>query len=280
MKSIDELICDELVGRRRVVLPMTGALEVERRGAKQISDTRIAPPKNVVVFSLVEAEGPETIISLLAADRNIPLDEAVAEYGSWIESASRPDGSLVIDGVGEVREGSFNIDPGLHAALNPEGEEPVTMQTRKRGVPAWVWIAIAILAALGVLCGLRYCKPGIFGGRSKAPVTETTAAPIQKSAADSLAAANAASAATTTPASSTAGRFHVVAGAFAIESNADKFVAKLKREHPELTPVKLPHPRAGYNMVSIWQAPTEREARSKMNLYWDVNSDLWIYEQK
>jgi hypothetical protein len=278
MKSIDELIYDELVGRRRVVLPITGAFEVERRGAKQISDTQIAPPQNVVVFSLVEAAGPETIISLLAADRNIPLDEAVAEYGSWIESASRPNGSLVIDGVGEVRDGGFNIDPGLHAALNPEGEEPVTMQTRKRGVTVWVWIVVAILAALAVLCALRYCKPDIFGGRSKAPATETVLTPAPISAADSLAAANAAAA--TTPASSTTGRFHVIAGAFAVEGNADKFVARLKREHPELTPIKLPHPRIGYDMVSIWQASTEREAKNKMNLYWDVNSDLWIYEQK
>jgi hypothetical protein len=286
MKSIDKLIYDELAGRRSVVLPEVGTLEVRRRKAKRISDEQIIPPHNVVVLSSEETEGAKNIASLVAADRGIALDEATAVYGSWLEGARRNDGVISIDGAGEARDGKFIASSELHAELNPEGEEAIFMPIReKRGGAVWVWIVIAgVVIALAVLCCLHCCDTGLTGifdrFCSKTPVVETvvTETPAEP-AVDSLAATNAAEAATNAPAATTA-RFHVIAGAFVIESNADNFVAKIKREHPELTPMKLPHPRLGYSMVSIWQADTEREARNKMNMYWDVNLELWVWEQE
>jgi hypothetical protein len=283
MKSIDRLIYDELAQRRSVVLPEAGTLEVRRRKAKRISEEQIVPPQNVVVYSSEVAGGGDTIVSLVAADRGVPLNEAASLYRSWLENARRSDGSIVIEGTGEVRDGAFVVASGLHAELNPEGDEPVDMPIRekKRGVPVWVWIAISIIIALVALCLLRCCDDikGFFGSRTQTPVVETVVAETPaEPAVDSLVAVNSTTATPTT--ASTTERFHVVAGAFSVESNADNFVARVKREHPELTPMKLPHPRLGYSMVSIWQADTEREARQKMNLYFDVNLDLWVYEQK
>ncbi len=243
MKSIDKLLYDILVQRRNVVLPGVGTLESKRRKAKRISETEIIPPQNVVVFSPEEAEGTETVVSLIAADRNIPLDEAAARYGSWLECARRADGSILVDDAGEVQDGKFVVAPELHAALNPDGEEVITIKARKRGIPAWVWIAIVIVVALAAFFALRHCKPGLFCGNSTAPTTATVATATPEPAADSLAAAPPVSAAPATPAASTAsattpstpaGRFHVVAGAFAVEGNADKFAAQVKREHPHL----------------------------------------------
>lgn len=273
--NIDKLIYDALALRRAVTLPGVGTLEVKHLGARKISETRIAPPKNVVALYPDDVPGAESVIAMIAAG-GVDQHDAEALYGEWIEAARKEDGSLSIEGVGSVREGKLAIAEELHAVLNPAGEKIVTMETKKRSIPLWAWVIMGFIAAALVVCAVVCYKNGLpCLGRKAAPVTEThIAAPAPD--ADSLAAARD-DAARAVPA---APRFHVIAGAFAIESNADNFIATLKRDYPELTPEKVVNPANGYNMVSIYQAPTEREARGKMNLYWDVDLNLWIYPQE
>jgi hypothetical protein len=272
MTSIDRLIYDALAARRGVSLPGVGTLEVKRRGAKKISDTQIVPPQNVVVFNSGEVEDAVSVTSLITADRGVNEDEAGAQYNSWLEGARRGDGAVEIESVGRTGEGGFVVAEELHTALNPAGEEPVAMETEKHPNRLWLWIllgAVAGLLLLGVLCWQRGC----FGsGRSKGAVVETVVPVTPPPAAEPEPVARVA------PPS--APRFHVIAGAFAIESNADDYIARLKRDYPELTPEKVLDPGTGYNMVSILQAPTRNEASRKMNLWWDINLDLWIYQQK
>jgi cell division septation protein DedD len=298
MTSIDRLIYDALAARRGVVLPGEGTLEVRRRGARKISDTQIVPPQNVVVLTPGEDERARSIISLLMDDRDVNQQEAESRYGSWLETSRRDDGSLSIDGVGDVRDGEFVTAEALHNALNPTDEDVVTMEKSKRSTPAWVWILVGIVIAMAIAAAWLCCKNGGFSfcgsGKEAAgtvvavPVAESTAAAETASATVSATAApsatesaraSAASAASARAATPSGPRFHVIAGAFAIESNADNYIARLKREHPELTPEKIINPSNGYNMVSIIQAPTRRQASSKMNLYWDIDFYLWIYEQ-
>lgn len=273
--SIDRLIYDVLAGRRSVYLPGIGTLEVQRQGAKRISDTQLTPPQNVVALTSGEIEGAAGVIPLVAADRGVNDEEAGAIYGSWIEGARREGGTIAIDGVGELGGQGFVMDERLNAALNPEGEKPVTIEAEKKPNRLWIWILAGVLVLL--LGGLWCWKKGVFCGSSKVPVVETVATPAPQPAAEPASTA----AATTAIAPKSSGpRFHVIAGAFEIESNADNYMARLKREHPELTVEKIVHPSSGYNMVSIIQAPTRREASNKMNLYWDIDLYLWIYEQK
>ncbi len=301
MTTIDRLIFDTLAARHSVTLPGEGTLEVRRRGARKISDTRIVPPQNVVVFLPGEQDGGRNIVALVADDRSVDMDEAAAIYGTWLEGARRYDGTLTIEEVGEtVAEGpdgpdgsgpggpgAFEVSDELHNALNPiEDEDFVTMETGKRSTPPWVWIVIAILAAALIAAGVLLCRRGgaVGGDRQIEVVVPATPVPEPEPAEDPLAsveAARAAAAAAEAEAAAAAARerFHVIAGAFSIESNADNFVARIKREHPELTPRKIVNPSNGLNMVSIIQTPTRREASNKMSLYWDIDLYLWIYEQ-
>jgi hypothetical protein len=253
----------------------------------------------VVVLTPGEDERARSIVSLMMDDRSVNQQEAVARYGSWLADSRRADGSLSIDGVGEVRDGEFVTGKALHNALNPTDEDVVTMKKSGRPTPPWVWILAGIVIALAAVAAwLCCCNGGFrFGGSGKEAVETVVAVPVAESAvADSLAAveAEAARAAVSSSTASAAAaaakpaaaavpsgpRFHVIAGAFAIESNADNYIARLKREHPELTPMKMINPENGYNMVSIIQAPTRGQASSRMNLYWDIDFYLWIYEQK
>lgn len=277
MTRIDKLIYDALAGRRSVALPEVGTLEVKRRGAKKISDTQIAPPQHVVVLTPGEAEGAASVVSLISATGEISHEDAAAQYGSWLEGARRENGAVAIEGVGEIGEGGIAVAEGLYAALNPTGEEPLTMEPERRGSPMWLWILIGILAALIIAGGIWCWKKGVFRGASKKPVVETVVTAAPQPETTSSAASSSASAAVEKV--STPG-FHVIAGAFKIESNADNYMARLKREHPDLTVEKVVNTTNGYNMVSIFQAPVRREASRTMNLYWDIDPYLWIYEQK
>jgi hypothetical protein len=170
-------------------------------------------------------------------------------------------------------------------------EDVVTMETGRKSTPSWVWIVIAIILAALVAVGVMLCKRGAFGGATggdnvgvvlPAPTTTTepAPAPTSKPAEDPLASVEAARAAVTAAEAAAVAsneRFHVIAGAFSIESNADNFIARLKREYPELTPRKIADASKGLYLVSIIQTATRREASGKMNLYRDL--DLWIYEQ-
>ncbi len=289
---------------------MTTIEKLIRRGARKISDTHIVPPRNVVVFLPGEEESTRNIVALVADDRQTDIDEAAAIYGTWLETARRDDGTLEIEGVGRTggdQQGGFVASEALHDALNPIEEDIVTMETAKRSTPLWVWIVIAILAVALVAAGVMLYKRGGFtggGGDERIEVVVPAPAPAQvaepgpepEPAPDPFASAEAAraaasageaqtvrassSSAPSSTAAASGGRFHVIAGAFSVESNADNFVSRIRREHPELTPRKLFNPANGLNMVSIFQSATRREASSKMNLYWDIDLNLWIYEQQ
>jgi hypothetical protein len=290
MTTIDRLIYDALATRRSVVMPGLGTLEVRRRGAKKISDTQIIPPHNVVVFIPDEKESAQSVVAMTAADQGVNYESAAALYAGWLEGARQTDGTLVIEGVGEVNDGVFAATEELYDALNPEQEEIVTMETGKKQTPVWVWILAAVVIALGIAAAILCWRNGgmrLGGSRgttvetvAPAPDAAAVAAAAAEAQAAALAEAEAARAAAAEAEAAAANRFHVIAGAFSVESNADNFMARVKREHPELTPMKLVNPNTGLHMVSIVQAPTRRQASSKMNLYWDVDLYLWIWEQK
>lgn len=275
MNTVSKVIFDALSARRSVVLPGVGLLEVKRRKARKISETRIIPPQNVVTFTAAEPGDVATVAGLLAA-AGIPEPEADAAYRSWLDGA-QVGGSVLIEDAGEITGGKFVVAEPLHTALNPVKEEDIiTMEKERRRGPAWVWVVVGILAAALISGGIWCWKKGCFECTAPAPVEVVPAivTPAPEPAAGDTAAATADARPSATPG------FHIIAGVFSIESNADNFMAKVKRENPELTPEKIVSPRNGWNMVSIYRAATEREAYNKMALYWDIDLYLWVYEQK
>lgn len=280
MNTVDKVIYDALVKRQNVVLPGVGSLEVKRRRAKKVSDDRMIPPQNVVVFTEDEVAEGESVIYLLSSAGGIDENESKALYESWLESA-RSDKGIDIKEVGEVRDGKFVIAQPLHIALNPTQEETVVMKKENNGSPLWIWILLGLVLAGVALVLLSYFGNGFLGIQKKPKPVEIVApvvAPEPEPAEEEQSAEELII--ETLKQSAAEPAFHVIAGSFVEESNADNYVKKLQREYPELPVQKIKNARNGRWLVSIFNAPTERQAYNKMNMYWDIDLDLWVYEQK
>ncbi len=277
MSTVDKVIFDALAKRQNVVLPGVGSLEVKRRKAKKVSETRIIPPQNVVVFTPEEIAEGESVVYLLAATGGANEEEANTLYQSWLENARSGKGVNIKD-AGEIADGKFVIAQPLHIALNPAKEEEIiVMEKERNGGPIWLWVLGGILLAAVALILCSYFGNGFLGIQKKpkavevvAPVVEPV---VEETVAEDVIIEN-------LKQSAPQHRFHVIAGSFSIEKNADNYVKKIQREHPELTVEKIVNPRNGYWMVSIFSAPTERQAYNKLNMYWDIDLDIWVYEEK
>jgi hypothetical protein len=214
---------------------------------------------------------------LLASTGEYNTDEVENVYRSWLDSASSDEGITIAD-VGEIRGGKMIVAPKLHGELNPVDDEIVMEKERSVG-PLWAWILGGIVLAALILGGFMCCKHGwldsCFCGKNGCveTVQTTVSEPVEPAVA-----------AEPEPADITAPepagtRYHVIAGSFAIEANADNYIERLQAKHPELTVEKIYNPETGYNMVSIIQAPTERQANAKISYYWDIDLGIWVYKE-
>ncbi|MDR2890121.1 MAG: SPOR domain-containing protein [Alistipes sp.] len=279
MNSVDKIIFDALAARRTVVLPGVGSLEVKRRKPKRISETEIIPPQNVVVFSPHEIEGGDRIDTLLTVPGETGEHEAAAMYEAWLTEARADDGSVAIEDAGEIRDGRFVVAQPLHTTLNPANEEEmITMERNRNNGRLWLWLLVGLLAAALVVAGVLCWQKGMFECNRDSDAG--IAAPVTEPVVDSIAEAAVEPVAEPVVEEPAGPRYHVIAGSFALESNADNYAAKLRREHPELTVEQFVNPRNGHNMVSIFSSPSETKAYNKMNTYWDIDLYLWVYKQK
>lgn len=280
MSTVDKVIYDALVKRQNVVLPGVGSLEVKRRKAKKVAENRIIPPQNVVVYTADELAEAESAVYLLAAG-GATEDEAQALYNSWLEGAKSDEG-WVIENAGEIKNGKFTAFEPLHAALNPEREDVVMMEKEDdgRGGPIWPWILAGLLLALIALFLFSYYGNGFLGIKKQPKAVVENVVPLTELEQPAEEAPTSEEIIVETLQKSVEPRFHLIAGSFGVESNADSYIKQLKGDFPELKFEKIKSSKTGNWLVSIFSAPTERQAYNKMSMYWDVNVDLWVYEEK
>ena len=125
--TIDSLIFDRLAAHGSVFLPDVGSLRCERIAAAPAFDGNgFTAPRYIVEYISVPCG--ISVIDLLAANRQIPEEEAAGLYRSWLEQALLPDGNpcYAIAQVGtlELYEGGtalFTTDAALLPYLNPYG---------------------------------------------------------------------------------------------------------------------------------------------------------------
>jgi hypothetical protein len=273
MSRIDKIIFDALAKRQSVVLPGVGSLVVMRRAAKKMPGDRIIPPQNVVTFTQEEIGEGQSVVALLVSIEGASEVDAVALYDSWLEGA-RSERGVTIEDVGEIHEDKFVITQALHTALNPVVKESVELKKSKKCACPWLcWAAsgVVIVGIVLVLCS--YFGNGFLGIQKKPKAVAETVVPV----ADTLEVATVEEVVVPTVVEHA---FHVIAGSFTVESNADNYVAKLQNTYPTLSVQKIKSRLNGNWLVSIFNAPTEREAYNKMNRSWEIDSDLWVYEQK
>jgi hypothetical protein len=272
MSTVDKVIYDALAKRHSVILPGVGSLVVKRRSAKKMPGDRIIPPQNVVSFTEEEIAEGDSVVLLLTAEGELGDADAAAQYASWLEGA-RSERGLAIEDAGEVRDGKFVIAPSLHTVLNPVVEESVMLEKEEKRGAIWPWVVLGIVLAGVALVLMSYFGNGFLGIQKKPKevevVTPVVAPVVAEPAAEDIVIAP-----PVEPA------FHVIAGSFAEESNADNYVKKLQKAYPELSVQKIKNRLNGNWLVSIFSDPTERRAYNAMNKYWDIDIDLWVYEQK
>jgi hypothetical protein len=78
----------------------------------------------------------------------------------------------------------------------------------------------------------------------------------------------------------TAPAYHVIAGSFKREANADSFVKKLQATYPDMTVQKIKSPNDRFWFVSVFSAPTEREAyNATLNKSWNTGTEMWVFKK-
>ncbi len=317
MKAIDKIIFNELASRRAVVLPGLGTLGVARRTA-QVDGDQVKAPVNEVVFSKNEAADAPSVIALMES-MGLSRETARTAYKEWHEGVLRDDG-FGIAGVGMMNGGNFTLSTELGQMLNPRrtrqtakpdtasvaapvpvpvpvpAPAPVPVQTaagrghttpppekKKQGNRLIsILLIIALLLLLAIICLCVVNKGCSFCGNNGKELTDanaaydkahgvtesTPAAPLQEVVAPEPVA------------SSVSGNYHVIAGSFIYEANADQLIARYRREFPDLKVEKLI--TDAWVMVSVWQGETagdgaaaNRELQRRLDNY-----GMWVYRKK
>ena len=314
MKAIDKIIFNELASRRAVVLPGLGTLGVVRRTA-QITGREVKAPVNQVVYSRKEAEDAPSVVALME-NMGVGADVAESAYAEWLAEVSDGD-SFRISGVGEVRQDFFTPSTELEQMLNPSRTQPSAaaaqptpsaVVTPPAPVPApaqpspapprdgrrngncltniLLIILIVVVLVLGCLC---LAKRGCCCGEKAAQVKEAASPrplhvvleeePVMEVPVQEVAPPQAPTQAQTA-APRQQGGFHLIAGSFLYESNADEMIAKYKRLYPDLAIEKIASP--SWVMVSVYQssdradvAAAERRLADRLG-----NHEMWVYRKR
>ncbi len=274
MNSVERVIFDVLARRGSVSLPGLGSLEVKRRKAHRVSDTTTIPAADVAVFST--AEDGVSVVDLLNRNENMSMDDAWATYNAWIEE-SRDGGSLIIEGVGTVRDGHFEPTDHFHEMLNPEKSSSRSYdddhhyddEPKRRCGLWWLWLLLGLLVVGGAGW---YFRDAIFCAKPK--VAPVVVQPVVDSlAADSLSLSTAVD---FSAARLDVPRYYVIAGAFLVPGNAEKRMTELRRDYGDLEVAKIQNPN-GFEMVAIFSSTDRTEAYRFMNRHLYVCEWLWVY---
>lgn len=295
MTAVERVIFDVLARRGSVALPGVGSLEVKRRKAHRVSETRVIPPQDVVVFTRDEPREVPSVVDLLNRNSNMEMDDAWASYNEWV-GETRDGDALVIEGVGTLRGERFEPTDHLHEMLNPTGAHDETSrddgergyddgrggrggscraQDRRRCKcwPWWAWVltvlgvGMLICVVLQAVCP-DFCRDfwdGLNGRKPRTEVVVAVPAPVVDST------AMAAPALETVPAGPI---YHVIAGAFLVPGNAELRMEELRREGFTVRKVVNPN---GYEMVSIFSSPQRAAAQRELNRNLDLDPCGWIY---
>lgn len=277
MKNIEQIIFDELAAQNPIFLEEVGYLHVENIPARMKGKNSVSAPRNVVIYT---PDTPNTeiknIINILEAE-GTDYQQARDEYYAWLAEAFK-DGTLTIAGAGILKNSVFSPTKELDKALNPNSQ--VVAVKRKNNT--WLWILLILVLLAVLLFGYKRCSED--AANKKQPVVtesptpvepepEITAEPEPQQEEEPAAGFN----------YPVPGRFYVVSGVFDIPSNADKQIAELKREFPDLTFEKFDYPegRQGRTMVTVYSSTRRGEAldiRREMAWSYDFH-DYWIYPE-
>ena len=278
MESIDKIIFNMLASRRPVVLPGVGTLHVERRAAV-VSGHDVKAPENRVAFSKTEHEGVQTLPQILES-MGMGREHAHRSYEQWLDGSTHDD-RLTINDVGSLHQGRFSPAAQIEHALNPTAYADSGHPERPRNKRCLTHILLIVITALLLLLASLFAYNTFYkkwGCAKKRAQSEAVTQQPAQVAPETVEPVVTNDATTAVPAVAVK-RFHVAAGAFAIEQNADRLIARLVARYPDLQPQKVTY-RNGLTVVSLFSSDNRNEVvvqRRALARSHD-NQEYWIAE--
>lgn len=146
VNEVNKIIYNRLITEREVTLPGVGSLSLVRHAASMSSREVIAAPRLTIEFSS-HAEGCSVVDAIAVIGGT---DTATAEdiYSRWLEKVCSGS-TLTIEGVGILRNKSFEVDKELLSMLNGTSATHVNVVRRKKGrTMLWVGLTLSIIALI------------------------------------------------------------------------------------------------------------------------------------
>lgn len=146
VNEVNKIIYNRLITEREITLPGVGSLSLVRHAASMSSREVIAAPRLTIEFSS-HAEGCSVVDAIAVIGGT---DTATAEdiYSRWLEKV-RSGSTLTIEGVGILRNKSFEVDKELLSMLNGTSATHVNVVRRKKGrTMLWVGLTLSIIALI------------------------------------------------------------------------------------------------------------------------------------
>jgi hypothetical protein len=169
--EVNKIVYNTLVTERAITLPDVGTLSLVRHAATMVSKDVVAAPRLTVEFS-----SHATATSIVDIIEQVGgVENAVAEdvYSRWLEKV-QSGSTLTIEGVGVLRNKSFEVDKELFAVLNPS-QSSVKVKRRNSGAVAAALVTTFVGAA--IVCG---CAAWFFCGGDACVVEQEVVADIEE----------------------------------------------------------------------------------------------------
>ena len=157
VNEVNKIVYNALVAERAVTLPGVGTLSLVRAAATMQSKDVVASPVFTVEFS---SHGEaRSVVDVIAREGGVDAARAEDIYMRWLDKV-RNGSVLTIEGVGVLRNKSFEVDKELYALLNPS-QKSVKVRYRKNKAAitaALVSVFVGVAIMFGVAAWFFYCE--------------------------------------------------------------------------------------------------------------------------
>lgn len=146
VNEVNKIIYNTLIAERAVTLPSVGTLSLVRHTAAMASKDVVTSPKLSIEFSSHTVA--VSVVDVIADVSGV--DAAIAEdiYMRWLEKV-HSGSTLNIEGVGVLRNKSFEMDNDLAALLNGATSTHVAISRRHNGrVALWLGLVLSIITLI------------------------------------------------------------------------------------------------------------------------------------
>lgn len=146
INEVNKIIYNRLITEREITLPGVGSLSLVRRAASMSSKEVIVAPRLTIEYSS-HAVG-YSVVDAIATIGGIDTATAEDIYSRWLEKV-RSGSTLTIEGVGILRNKSFEADKELLSMLNGTSATHVNIVRRRKGrTMLWIGLTLSIIALI------------------------------------------------------------------------------------------------------------------------------------